>query len=123
MKKLSKKLSLIMGTAVIAVGIMAIPVLASTPANNGQGVWGKMQSFMSQTFAPGQHQQLMNSSAVQNLHNSPAMQGAMHSGDVTKMQELMNSDPALKAELGQDTLNKMNEFMNQNHEAIGQMLR
>ncbi|OLN29497.1 hypothetical protein DSOL_3516 [Desulfosporosinus metallidurans] len=35
----------------------------------------------------------------------------MQSGDVSKMQELMNSDPQIKAQLGQDTLNKMNQFM------------
>lgn len=123
MKKLGKRLTLVMGTTVIAVGIMALPALASNATNEGQGVWGKMQSFMSQTFTPGQHQQLMNSSAAQNLHNSAAMQGAMQKGDVTQMQSLMNSNPALKAELGQETLNKMNDFMNQNRGAIGQMMK
>jgi len=72
----------------------------------------QMQGFMQQqTFSPGQHQTLMNSTAMQDLHNSAGMQNAMQSGDVKAMQDLMNSDPNVKAQMGQDNLDKMNEFM------------
>ena len=40
------------------------------------------------------------------------MQNARQTGDVKKMQELINSDPAVKAQIGQDNLDKMNQFMN-----------
>lgn len=123
MKKLfNKKVGAIVGTAVIATGLLALPALADTKNNSNANLFGQMQSFMSQTFSPGQHQQVMNSPAMQNLHNSAPMQQAMQSGDVSKMQELMNSDPKIKAQLGQDTLNKMNQFMSQNKDAMDQAM-
>ena len=70
-----------------------------------------MQGFMQQTFSPGQHQTLMNSTAMQNLRNSTGMQKAMQTGDVKAMQDLMNSDPNVKAQIGQDNLDKMSQFM------------
>ncbi|WP_366557077.1 hypothetical protein [Desulfosporosinus sp. BICA1-9] len=73
---------------------------------------GQMQGFMQQTFSPGQHQTLMDSTAMQDLHNSTGMQNAMQTGDVKAMQDLMNSDPNVKAQMGQDNLDKMNQFMN-----------
>lgn len=109
-KLLNKKVGLIVITALVATGLLAIPALADTQDNSDSNWFGKMQSFMSQTFTPGQHQQIMNSTAMQNLHNSPQMQQAMQSGDVSKMQEIMNSDPQIKAQLGQETLDKINIY-------------
>lgn len=109
MKKFWKKI-MIVGTATLAIGLMALPALAGT-SQQGSGWMGQMQSFMQQTFTPGQHQMLMNSTAMQNLHNSAEMQKAMQTGDVKGMQDLMNSDPAVKAQIGQDNLDKMNQFM------------
>ncbi|OLN28782.1 hypothetical protein [Desulfosporosinus metallidurans] len=111
MKKFSKKITAIVGTATLAVGLMALPALAGTTQQQGSGWVGQMQGFMQQTFSPGQHQTLMNSTAMQNLHNSAGMQKAMQTGDVKVMQDLMNSDPNVKAEIGQDNLDKMNQFM------------
>lgn len=113
MTKFSKKITAVVGTATLAIGLMALPALAGTNQQQGNGWVGQMQNFMQQTFSPGQHQAIMNSSTMQNLHNSDAMQKAMQSGDVKAMQDLMNADPDVKAELGQDTLNKMNQFMSQ----------
>jgi hypothetical protein len=111
MKKLSKKITVILGTATLAIGLMALPALAGTDQQQGNGWFGQMQGFMQKTFSPEQHQTLMNSTAMQNLHNSSEMQNAMQTGDVKVMQELMNSDLEVKAQVGQDNLDKMNEFM------------
>ena len=111
MKKLSKKITVILGTATLAVGLMALPALAGTDQQQGNGWFGQMQGFMQKTFSSEQHQTLMNSTAMQNLHNSSEMQSAMQTGDVKVMQELMNSDPQVKAQIGQDNLDKMNQFM------------
>ena len=111
MMKFSKRFTAIVGTATLAVGLMALPVLAGTAQQQGNGIVGQMQGFMQQTFSTGQHQTLMNSTAMQNVHNSAGMQNAMETGDVKVMQELMNSDPAVKAQIGQDNLDKMNQFM------------
>ena len=113
MKKFGKRITAILGTATLAVGVMALPALAGTTSQQGSGWVGQMQGFMQQTFSPGQHQSLMNSTAMQNLHNSAGMQNAMQTGDVKAMQDLMNSDPTVKAQIGQDNLNKMNQFMSQ----------
>jgi len=111
LKNFSKKITAIVGTATLAVGLMALPVLAGTTQQQGNGWVGQMQSFMQQTFSPDQHQTLMNSTAMQNLHNSAGMQKAMQTGDVKTMQELMNSDPTVKSQMGQGNLDKMNQFM------------
>ena len=113
MKNYTKKITAIAGTAALAIGLMALPALAGTTQGQNGGWAGQMQDFMQQTFTPQQHQAIMNSSAMQNLHNSSAMQKAMQSGDVKAMQGLMNSDPDVKAQIGQDNLNKMNQFMSQ----------
>jgi len=114
MKKFSKKLSVIVGTATLAIGLMALPALAGTTTQQQGNSWfSQIQSFMQNSFSPGQHQALMNSKAMQNLHNSADMQNAMQTGDVKKMQELMNSDLNVKAQIGQDNLDKMNQFMSQ----------
>ena len=114
MTNFSKKVTAIVGTATLAVGLMAFPVLAGTNQQQGNGWVGQMQGFMQKTFSPGQHQIIMNSTAMQNLRNSPGMQKAMQTGDVKTMQKLMNSDPTVKAQIGQDNLDKMNQFMNAN---------
>ncbi|MHB1652909.1 MAG: hypothetical protein ACYCVD_10600 [Desulfitobacteriaceae bacterium] len=111
MKKLNKKIGAIVGTVVLGISIMALPALADTQSGQGNGWLAQMQSYMSQTFSPAQHQQFMNSSAMQNLHNSTVMQQAMQSGDIGKMQSLMNSNPALKAQIGQENIDKMNQIM------------
>lgn len=111
MKKISKRITAIVGAATLAVGLMALPALAETTQQQGNGWFGQMQGYMQKTFSPEQHQALMNSTEMQNLHNSHGMQEAMQTGDVEKMQELMNSDPTVRAYMGQENLDKMNEFM------------
>lgn len=111
MKKFSKKITLIAGTAIVAVGLMALPAIAGTTQQEGNGWFGQMQGFMQNTFSPEQHQTLMNSTDMQNLHNSRGMQNAMETGDFEVMQDLMNSDPNVKAQMGQENLDKMNQFM------------
>lgn len=111
MRKFSKKITAIVGTAALAVGLVALPALAGTTQQQGNGWVAQMQGFMQQTFSPKQHQELMNSKEMQNLHDSREMQNAMQSGDVKAMQDLMNSDPNVKAQMGQDNLDKMNQFM------------
>jgi len=111
MIKFSKRITAIVGAATLAVGLMALPVLAGTTQQQGNGIVGQMQGFMQQTFTPGQQQTLMNSTSMQNLRNSSGMQKAMQTGDVKAMQDLMNSDPNVKAQIGQDNLDKMNQFM------------
>lgn len=44
MKKISKKISIAIGTAALAVGLMALPVLASTSQNLGNGNGTNMMS-------------------------------------------------------------------------------
>ncbi|MFZ3100674.1 MAG: hypothetical protein WA131_06405 [Desulfitobacteriaceae bacterium] len=111
MKELNKKIGAIVGTVVLGISIMALPALANTQSGQNYGWAAQMQSFMSRTFSPAQHQQFMNSSAMKNLHNSTDMQQAMLSGDVGKMQSLLNSDPAVKDQMGQENIDKMNQIM------------
>jgi len=111
MKKLSNKVMAIIGAATLAVGVMAFPVLAGTDQQKENGWVGQMQGFMQNTFSPGQHQTLMNSTAMQNLRYSSAMQNAMQTGDVKQNQEIMNSDLVVKNQLGQDNLDQMKQFM------------
>lgn len=111
MKKSSKRLTAILGTATLAIGLMALPALAETNQQQGGTWFGTMHGYVQRTFSSEQHQTLMNSAEMQNLHNSQGMLGAMHTGDIEKMQELMNSNPAVKAHMGQENLDKMNEYM------------
>jgi len=113
MWKFNKKITAILGTATLAIGLVALPAIAGTTEQPGNGWVGQMQGFMMQTLSPAQHQELMNSKDMQNLHNSQGMQDAMQTGDIKAMQEFMNSDPNVKALMGQDNLDKMNEFMSQ----------
>ncbi|MCO5384408.1 hypothetical protein [Desulfosporosinus sp.] len=119
MKKfVSKKLTAILGSAVLATGLIAIPAFAGTSNDEGQNLFGQMRSFM----ASIQSQEIMDSSAMQNLHNSEAMQEVMKTGDIDRMQEAMNSNPEVKALLGEETLNQMNQFMQENGQAMSQMM-
>lgn len=111
MKKFSNKVMAIVGATALAVGFMAFPVLAGTDRQQGNGWVGQMQGFMQNTFTPGQHQTLMNSTAMQNHANSSGMQNAMKTGDVKAMQELMNSDPSINGQIGKENLDKMNQFI------------
>ncbi len=113
MWKFNKKITAILGTATLAIGLVALPAIAGTTEQPGNGWAGQMQGFMMQTFSPEQRQELINSNEMQNLHNSQGMQDAMQTGDVKAMQEFMNSDPNVKALMGQDNLDQMNEFMSQ----------
>ena len=113
MKKLRSKLGVAVGAAVIAVGLMALPVLADTTSDSNGTWFAKMQTLMSQTFTPEQHQQFMSSPAMQDLHNSPEMQQAMQEQDFGRMQSLMNSDQKLKKEIGAQNVGKMNQMMGQ----------
>ena len=113
MWKFNKKITAILGTATLAIGLVALPAIAGTTEQQENGWIGQMQGFMMQTISPEQHQELMNSKDMQNLHNSQGMQDAMQTGDIKAMQEFMNSDPNVKALMGQDNLDKMNEFMSQ----------
>ncbi|SPF53370.1 exported hypothetical protein [Candidatus Desulfosporosinus infrequens] len=49
MKKFSKKITAILGTATLAIGLMALPALAGTTQQQSSG-WGQMQNFMQQAF-------------------------------------------------------------------------
>jgi len=111
MKKINMKVTAIIATAALAIALMALPALADTTQEQGSGWYGQMQGYMQKTFKPEQHQGLMNSTKMQNLHNSEGMQKAMQTGDGEQMQELMNLDPAVKAQMGQENLDKMNGFM------------
>jgi len=111
MKKFSKKITVIVGTATLVLGLMALPALAETSQQQRSGWFGQMQGYMQRNFSADQHQELMNSAEMQNLHNSQGMQNAMQTGDFEKMQELMNSDPGVRAQMGQENLDSMNEFM------------
>lgn len=101
------------GTAVIAVGAMTLPAFAATTPGSNESWFARMQSLMSQTFTPQQHQQFMSSSAMLALHNSPEMQQAMQQHDFGKMESLMNSDQQLKKEIGAQNVAKMNQMMGQ----------
>ena len=50
MTNFSKKVTAIVGTATLAVGLMAFPVLAGTNQQQGNGWVGQMQGFMQKTF-------------------------------------------------------------------------
>ncbi len=104
-----KKMGVVMTSVVLAVGLLALPTLAASSMNGG--LQGQMRQLMNRTFSPAQHQQFMNTPSMQELHNSTEMQKAMSTSDVTKMQELMNSNAELKAQIGQDTIDKMNDLM------------
>lgn len=113
MKKLNKKIVAIVGTSLLAVGLVAYPALADTSKGLGSGWFSQMQILMNQNFTSAEQQEFMSSQAMQELHNSPDMQQAMQSQDFGRMQALMNSDRELKAEIGAENVAKMNQMMGQ----------
>jgi len=60
MKKFSKKITAILGTAMV-VGLMALPAVAGTEQQQANGWDGQMQGYMQETFSSEHHQTLMNS--------------------------------------------------------------
>ncbi|ODA39474.1 hypothetical protein [Desulfosporosinus sp. BG] len=50
MKKLSNKITAIVGTATLAVGLMALPALAGTTQQQGTHGWGKCKASCSKSF-------------------------------------------------------------------------
>lgn len=52
MKKPSKKMVAIVGTTVVALGLMVLPALADTTGANDW--FSQMRSLMNQTFTPAQ---------------------------------------------------------------------
>jgi hypothetical protein len=118
-KMISKKTAAILASAVLATALIAIPVLATTSNVEGDSFFSQMQSFMTSE----KHLEIMNTSAMQNLHNSEAMKEAMKNGDVAKMQEAMNLNSEVKAILGEETLNQMNTFMQENGQTMNQMMQ
>lgn len=111
MQKPSNKMLAIIGTTVVALGLMVLPALANTSGTNNW--FTQMRTLMNQTFTPAQQQQFMSSKAMQDLHNSSTMQQAMKDGNIAEMQSLMNSDQALKAQIGSENIDKMNQMMGQ----------
>ena len=113
MKRLATRLGITagIGATAIAVTAMTFPVFAGVSTDSSW--FTKMQSFMSQAFTSQQRQQFMGSSAMQELHNSPAMQQSMQQRDFGQMQALMNSDQALKDQIGAQNVARMNQMMGQ----------
>lgn len=113
MKRLATRLGITagIGATAIAVTAMTFPVFAGVSTDSSW--FTKMQSFMSQAFTSQQRQQFMESSAMQELHKSPAMQQAMQQRDFGQMQALMNSDQALKDQIGAQNVARMNQMMGQ----------
>ena len=58
MWKLNKKITAILGTVTLAIGLVALPAIAGTTEQQGNGWVGQMQGFMQQTFSSGEHQYL-----------------------------------------------------------------
>ncbi|CAA7601582.1 Hypothetical protein DEACI_2249 [Acididesulfobacillus acetoxydans] len=111
MKNFKTKLGVVVGTAVIGMGVIALPAMANTSSN---GSWfTRMHTLMNQTFTPAQQEQFMSSPAMQQLHDSSAMQQAMQDQNYGEMQSLMNSDQTLKKEIGAQNVGKMNQMMGQ----------
>ena len=52
MWKFNKKITAILGTATLAIGLMALPAIAGTTEQQENGWVGQMQGFMVQTFSP-----------------------------------------------------------------------
>ncbi|MEL1134666.1 hypothetical protein AAC978_05710 [Desulfitobacterium sp. THU1] len=113
MKKYNKSALLILSSTALALGIIAIPVLAGTNTEianqeNFAPVAAANESIQSVEDTPVNN--YMNIDAMQNVHNSEVMQEAMKSGDFEKMREAMNSSE-IKAQLGEEVVDAMNQMM------------
>ena len=106
MKKLDKKIALVLGSALLVVGLIAVPAFAKNDPSDTATNTTIPQNYSDMMNSNTQ----MNSPAMQNVYNSSAMQGAMNSGDFSQMQDAMNSSE-VKAQLGEDFVNQMNEVM------------
>jgi len=83
-----KKVTVILGTVALALGVYAIPAFAATTTNQTTVGTGTMQSIMT----------------------SGTMQKAMATGDVSKMTDAMNT-PEIKAIMGEQHVNQMTTYM------------
>ncbi|MGI1658718.1 MAG: hypothetical protein ACRKFN_07070 [Desulfitobacterium sp.] len=113
MNKLNKKAGLILGSATLVIGIIAVPVLAGTTteiANQANLAPVAVVSENIQSVEGSNVNNYMNIGAMQNMHDSEVMQDAMKSGDFEKMREAMNS-PEIKAQLGEEVVDAMNQMM------------
>ncbi|AGA68616.1 hypothetical protein Desdi_1099 [Desulfitobacterium dichloroeliminans LMG P-21439] len=113
MKKINKRVSLILSSAVLALGIISVPVLAGTNtevANQANSAPVAAASRNIQSVGDATVNNYMNNEAMLNMHNSKVMQDAMKSGDFDKMREAMNS-PEIKAQLGEEVVGAMNKMM------------
>jgi hypothetical protein len=135
---MNKKVGLVLSGAALALGILAVPVLAGTDSQtkaqaNVVPVNVKSQNIRTVADTPetpvtpetpstpanpanpaNQNNQTgcgsISAEAMQSIHNSSVMQDAMNSGDLGKMKDAMNS-PEIKAQLGDDVVNSMNQMM------------
>ncbi|BAE86311.1 hypothetical protein DSY4522 [Desulfitobacterium hafniense Y51] len=127
MKKLNTKTGLILSSAALALGILAVPVFADTNTETTNQVNLAPMAAVTENTQTVENTQpvdnntknnYMNLDAMQNMHESTVMQEAMNSGNVDKMKEAMNS-PEIKAQLGEDAVNAMNQMMsNENMNAM-----
>lgn len=147
---MNKKVGIVLSGAALALGIIAVPVLAGTDSQTkaqANVVPVNVKSQNVRTVAdtpetpvtpespstsvnpsnPGTQETPANpatpanpnngvgcgsisAEAMQNIHNSKAMQDAINSGDINKMRDAMNS-PEVRAQLGDNAVNSMNEIM------------
>ncbi|WP_407313355.1 hypothetical protein [Desulfosporosinus sp. SB140] len=83
MKKLSKRITAILGTATLAVGLMAVPVLAGTNQRQESGGLAEMQNAM-QTGSIQTMQEFMNSDSVVKAQNGQ--------DNLARMNQFMNQN-------------------------------
>ncbi|AGA68655.1 hypothetical protein Desdi_1140 [Desulfitobacterium dichloroeliminans LMG P-21439] len=127
MKKLNAKAGLILSSAALALGILAVPVFAGTNTETANQANLAPMAAVTDNTQPVENTQpvdnttknnYMNVEAMQNMHESTVMQEAMNSGNVDKMKEAMNS-PEIKAQIGEDAVDAMNQMMsNENMNAM-----
>ena len=86
MKNFNKKISIAIGTATLAVGMMALPVLANTPQNTGYSNGTSMmnnQGSMQGTSMTGNQSSIQGTSMT---GNQGSMQGTSMTGNQSSMQ-------------------------------------
>jgi len=80
--KFNRKITTIIGTATLAVGLMAFPVLAQTTGQQGNGWFGQMRNAM----------QTGDVKAMQDIMNSdPAIKAQIGQDNLDKMNQFMNN--------------------------------
>lgn len=114
MKKINKKAGIVISSVALALGILAVPVLAGTDLKTETQANATPVEASSQTIKTTSNESFsynsMSTGVMQNMHNSTVMQDAMNSGDINNMNDAMNS-PEIKAQLGEDVVNSMNQMM------------